>query len=181
MDMNAKSFLRDCTTFNVITTNGTKIVIYLTCSPKPSSIEKFSQFMKDKGVTDVFCFCNYEYDEKKISDCGIEFHHLFIEDGMHPDLTITKNFDMIVDEIIKNKITIDNSIIINMQCQSGLGRAPTMIAYLTISRCGYRNSHSISMIRSKRRGAINLKQVKWILDSKFKKISIKENFKCYIL
>lgn len=186
--MEKMTFIRDCTTIYVTTTNGTNIVVLLTGSPKPSSIEKFSRFMKDKEVTDILCFYDHDYDTNVFSRDNINFHDLAFQDGMYPDSELIKKFDRIIDKIIERTNLIPESdgngiIVINMQCQSGLGRAPTMLAYLLITRCGYNNYESVKFIRCKRTGSFNAKQLKWIMNTKFKRIKTNSENKtdCIIL
>lgn len=170
----AKTTLIDLTT----TDGGNRIVVHLSDSPKPSSIENFSRFMRANAVTDVFCFCNHDYDVVTFLNNGIEFHDLTFRDGMYPDDHTLKKFDEIMDVLLKKSNA--GEIIINMQCQSGLGRAPTVLAYLMITRCGYNGIHSINEIRKKRRGSFNHRQLNWILGSKFK-LRNKTEHKCCIM
>jgi protein-tyrosine phosphatase len=176
----ASIFARDCTRINITTNDEKEIVVYLSGSPKPSSIESFSRFMKDKGVTDILCFCSHEYDNKKLANDGIKFHSIMIQDGKYPDPNTIEVFDKIITGIINEADINDKEVIINMQCQSGLGRAPTMLAYFMITRCGYKGIESISALRRKRKGVLNMKQVKWLVETKFKTNS-KKNSTCAIL
>src|SRR5690606_28525704 len=98
-----------------------------------------------------------------------------ISDGMYPNIHTLNEFNNIIDNIIRVKSVcsnysdnysgnscIKNNIVINMQCRSGLGRAPTMLAYLMMTRCGYNNNDTVATIRKKRAGAFNTKQLVWI-------------------
>jgi hypothetical protein len=153
-------------------------IIYLSCTPKSSSIEYFSQFMKDHGVTDVFCFCTPEYDPLLFSKYNLNFHNLEFPDGSTPTQDLLDRFDQIIDQRIKQTQT--NKIIINVHCHTGMGRAPTFIAYLMISRCGIDPYNSIDIIRKQRRGCFNTKQLDWITNTKIKKRSIVTN-SCILL
>jgi protein-tyrosine phosphatase len=186
--MERMSFIRDCTTIYATTTSGTNIIVLLSGSPKPSSIENFSRFMKDKGVTDILCFFDHDYDANVFSKDNINFHDLAFRDGMSPESTLIKKFDQVIDKIMEKTNSFSESksngiMSINMQCQSGLGRAPTMLAYLLITRCGYGSGECVKFIRYRRPGVFNTKQLKWVMTTKFKKIkSNSENkTKCIIL
>jgi protein-tyrosine phosphatase len=171
-----------------------EIIVHLSGSPKSSSIEEYTRFMKDNAISDIFCFCEPEYDPVCFSNIEINYHRLNFPDGTAPSSDILKEFDKKLDAIIeKNKLErgthevkkinqtseTDNYIndeikppywpvIINMHCHTGLGRSPTMLAYLMISRCGYEKIESVDTIRKYRRGAINAVQLNWITTAKIK-------------
>lgn len=180
--MNAKSPEQDCTTFHLTNKTKQKFIVHLTCSPKSASIGEFSRFMKDKAVTDVICFCKPEYDQTIFQVNGINYHNLDFPDGSVPGSNILHAFDQIIDQAIKQNdpltqtkkstydisVEKDNIIVINMHCQSGLGRAPTMLAYLLITRLDYENLDSVCYVRKYRSGAFNKKQLDWILNTKLK-------------
>jgi protein-tyrosine phosphatase len=145
--------------------NGKDMQIYLSKKPKSSSIEEFSRFMKDKGVTDIFCFCELDYDTSIYDNYNLRFHHLEIEDGKIPNKELLEKFNKIIKSIIENS----ESLNINLHCQSGMGRAPTILAYLVINYCNVDNITCIEYIRRKRKGSFNQTQLEWILTIKNKK------------
>lgn len=168
------------TILNLKTTKGQKIVVYLSGSPSPSSIEDFSRFMKEKRVTDVFCFCAPCYDIRPLIEENIIFHDMAFQDGHEPNKDIIIKFDEVFDQILeKASNDKDGTISVNMHCYSGLGRAPTMIAYLMMSRCGYNGIDCVDTIREQRKGSLNNKQLNWILKTKTKKQ--KKNMGCIIM
>lgn len=137
-------------------------IIYLSCMPKSSSIDQFSQFMKERGVTDIFCFCAPEYDPLIFSKYNLKFHNLEFPDGSTPTTNLLNRFDQIINQIQART----KQIIINVHCRTGMGRAPTLIAYLMISRGGKNPYDSIDIIRKQRRGCFNGKQLDWITNKK---------------
>lgn len=153
-------------------------IIYLTSTPKSSSIEYFSQFMKDHSVTDIFCFCTPEYDPTLFSKYNLNFHNLEFPDGSTPTPDLLDRFNQIIDQMMKNNPT--KKITINVHCYTGMGRAPTFIAYLMISRCGIEPHISIDNIRKKRRGCFNAKQLDWITNTNIKKRTTNSN-SCVLL
>jgi protein tyrosine phosphatase type IVA len=177
----------DCTTFHLTTMSGKKmqikLIVHLSGAPKASSIEDFSRFMKEKGVTDILCFCKPTYDHSIFNNYAINFHNLEFDDGASPSKEVIDKFDSTIDEIFNSTF---NSILtttvshpgkqnsyrvinINMHCQAGIGRAPTLLAYIMISRFAWDPFECIDMIRNKRRGCFNKKQAQWIIESKIKK------------
>lgn len=165
----------DCTTFNLCSPNVKPIIVNLTSTPLITSIAEFSQLMKRRGVTDIFCFCDLKYDPTVLKDYGITFHHIYFPDGSHPTGQILKKFNLVIESILE----INKFPKIGIHCTAGIGRAPTMLAYLMITRYRWNCVDCISKIRQKRKHAINQKQLNWILQSNIK--PIKEMKTCVIL
>lgn len=161
-----KNLKNDCAVFSLDAKKIKSLRVLLTCSPDESSIEEYSRFMKSNGVTDVFCFCNLGYDPTVLGTHEIKFHHLQFEDGSHPPLEILGEFDDKINQILENS----EIPTISIHCQAGMGRAPTMLAYVMISRYGWDSADSVHAIRKKRTGSINKKQLDWILYTKIKRI-----------
>lgn len=203
--MKRRNSKKDYVKFRLMTKTEKDVIVYLTGSPKSSSIEEYSRFMKDNGITDIFCFCKPDYDTSIFSKLNIKYHNLEFQDGTAPTTEILDKFDLTFDLILKenaakienqklaqkmtqmnddiklsNEHEINAPIIINMHCYTGLGRAPTMLAYLMISRCGYGRNKSVKVIRKRRKGTINTKQLDWIFSANIKKRHSKKYF-CVIL
>ena len=174
-------FTSNYTTFHLTSKINKSMKVYLSGSPLTSSIEEYTRFMKARGVTDILCFCKLAFDTSIIVKDGINIHQLEFEDGKYPDPNIIDKFNIIINDIIqKSPLPI-----INMYCQAGMGRAPTMLAYLMISRFGWNNYQCLEYIRKCRKGCFNKTQLNWIIDSKIKTISFskspKDNKKCSIM
>ena len=142
------------------------MIVNISSAPSVSSIDSFARSMKDKGVTDIFCFCKLAYDSKVMEKYQIDFHYLEFEDGKYPDDQMIQRFNTLIDQI-SQRAEKNNSIPnINMHCHAGMGRAPTFLAYLMISRYGWGNVDTIDWIRKWRRGSFNKTQLNWIIDLK---------------
>jgi len=140
-----------------------KITVYLSGSPESHCGEEFSRYMKDKNITDIFCFCEPTYNIQIFKQHNINFHNIMFPDGTPPTKDTLKTFNILLNKIFnKNK-----NVIINMHCASGLGRAPTMLAYLMIKYCDVNNIESILEIRKKIKGSLNNKQLVWIQHGDF--------------
>ena len=176
--------------YKIMTTTQQPIIIYLSGSPEISSVAGFAQYMKKKGVTDVFCFCDPEYDYKYILSADISYNKMSFSDGTSPPALVINSFNQKLDNLIvqnRNKtITGEHPsqshspIIINMHCQTGLGRAPTIITYLMISRCNIEKTTAVSNVRKLRRGALNRDQLDWIFSGNIKKTK-KTHLVCIIM
>jgi protein-tyrosine phosphatase len=136
------------------------ISVYLSSAPKYSSVDEYFCFMKKMKVKHIFCFCNFSYDHDVYSRYGLILHNLEFEDGSVPNKQLLDRFDHLIDRIFSNKSTPS----IGMYCQSGLGRAPTMLAYLMITRFSGNRMQCVETIREYRKGSFNSKQLSWILD-----------------
>ena len=148
--------------FHLKTLNNKKITVYITGSPESSSIDEFSRLIKDKAITDIFCFCEQKYNQDILKKQQINCHNLIIQDGHTPSKELLRVFDNIINNLLKK-----NEIIINMHCVTGLGRAPTMLGYLMIRYCGLNELDTIKQIREKIRGSINSKQLEWLQRENF--------------
>lgn len=150
--------------------NNLKMTVYICSSPDKSSIQPYIDFMKEHAITDIFNFSNNEENSPYSADDldEIMVHFIPISDGSYPTLEVLHRFDEIIDEIIKN-----GNAQIMLHCLAGLGRAPVMLAYLMISRFGYRSRDNrlcvIEEIREGRRSALNKQQIEWITSSKIQK------------
>jgi protein tyrosine phosphatase type IVA len=175
---------RETTIFDLDSRSGLNLRVHVSSSPQQSSIERFVEFMIDEGITDVFNFCHPNptetpYDCDLICQNGIHVHHLSMNDGSIPDSALLEQFDTLIDSIVLKSEQNDETGTVLFHCEAGLGRAPTMLAYLMISRFGWKSNRlgTITYIRSKRRNALNFKQLNWIQSAKIKKYSNKHHNK----
>src|SRR5439155_22493621 len=66
-------------------------------APESSSIEEYSRFMKDNGVTDVFCFCDPEYYINFFANNDIKYHNLEFPERSTPSPQRLEKFDTMID------------------------------------------------------------------------------------
>lgn len=129
----------------------------ITYRPTDATMDKFIEELKRHNVKDVVCVCERTYDKKKLCDDGIQVVDLEFEDGMPPSVEI-------VDEwfkLLKTRFIDDPSSCIAVHCVSGLGRAPVLVA-LALIELGMKYEDAVELIREKRRGAINAKQLSYL-------------------
>lgn len=178
----------EATIFDLAHKSSPDLKVVITSSPGQSSIEHFVEFMIEEGITDIFNFCHPDaektpYDSKNLNQNGINVHRIAIDDGSSPKPLILGEFNLIIDDILNKLLDSEpKKGAILFHCEAGLGRAPTMLAYLMMTRYGWNNKRldMISEIRAKRRSAINIGQLKWIQNVDIKKVSNKQR-KCIIL
>lgn len=148
--------------------------VYLSGTPNNKNINNFIDLCRRNNISDVLCFCELKYDPMFLLKSDIDFHHLEFTDGNAPDAYILNKFDAIIDDIIdKNTNDVIN---IHFHCNAGLGRAPTMLAYLMISRYKWNRINCVDKIRKIKKHSINSKQLDWILGC-----NLKKNNSCIIL
>ena len=149
------------------------LIVNVSESPQISTVKSFSYQMKKKGVTDIFCFCNLTYDPYSFRLDKISFHHLPFDDGTAPPPNILAQFDSILNTIMVNKKSTDETSI-NLHCMSGLGRAPAIMAYVLLKYEKIDRNDAIEKIRKIRKGALNHTQLEWVETCKI----IKDDTNC---
>ena len=73
----------------------------------------------------------------------------------------------------------DGARCVGVHCVTGLGRAPVLVAVALIE-LGMKYEDAIELIRKKRRGAINTRQLEFLGKYKRKKFFLKGKGKCQI-
>ncbi|CAF0864276.1 unnamed protein product [Didymodactylos carnosus] len=117
-------------------------------------IEAYQKF----GVTAVVRVCEQSYDKTPITDAGIKFYDLVFPDGTTPDITVREKWLNIIKEDIREN---PNNSCIAIHCVHGLGRSPVMVA-LALREAGMSKQDSIDLIKAKRRGSFNLRQLEFL-------------------
>jgi len=172
--------------------------IFLTETPTKHNIDQANQFLRSNNITAVFCFTKQRYDADDIQATVYRFE---IKDGSSPNRAnstllaeFTKTFNSLHESMetfepktvagktvagktVAGKRVAGKELQLNLlfHCDSGYGRAPTMLAYTMISYFHMNDLKAISQIRKVRKGAINAKQLEWLAfmsDSKHTTCSI---------
>jgi len=104
--------------------------------------------------------CEPTYSVTKLKSAGINVEELPFKDGAPPPSEVVTKWRQIIKRVFEKK---GNGGTIAIHCVAGLGRAPVCVAIGLID-AGMEPSAAIDMIRKKRRGAINRKQVKFLVD-----------------
>lgn len=68
---------------------------------------------------------------------------------------------------------------IGVHCVTGLGRAPVLVA-VALVELGMKYEDAVELIRKKRRGAINAKQLEFLAKYKRRKYFLKGKNKCQV-
>ena len=128
-------------------------------APTDSTIDLYVQEMKNHNVSHCVRVCDSSYSPKTVKDSGIEFHDWPFTDGSAPPEEIVSKWFSLIKSTFSNE---NNKSTIAIHCVAGLGRAPVLVALALIEFAKMEALDAIQFIRSKRRGAINAKQLDYI-------------------
>ena len=137
--------------------------------PADSNATTFANLLSTLRVTHVVRTCENLYDTSCFE--GIEFIDLFFSDGSSPPSRIIRKWLAFLCSF-----STDSKHTIAVQCLAGLGRAPLLVAIFLVES-GVKYNKAISMIRKKRRNALNYPQIEFL--RKYKKRGT--NCKCSLL
>jgi len=127
-------------------------------APTDANIEAYLKELKKNNVSIVVRACDPSYSIEPLEKEGISVHDLPFQDGGTPPDNVVDEWIKLTSNVFKNK---DNSTTIGVHCVAGLGRAPVLVA-IALIELGCQYEEAIELIRQKRRGAINAKQLKFL-------------------
>lgn len=136
-------------------------ILVLDC-PSDPAIAEYIALLKEHGIRDVVRICEAGvYDEKPMAKAGITVHDsMKFEDGTVPSKEVIDSWHALFDAIASHP---DGRKGIATHCISGIGRAP-LFAAISLIDAGLDPLEAIDVVRKKRRGAFNKRQVEWLLD-----------------
>jgi len=138
-------------------------------SPNDLNVEAYTQELCRYKVAHVARACERNYSPGAFEKAGIRVHELEFEDGAPPPEEILSEWlDLVaacMTRASKNKETyLGSGERIAVHCVAGLGRAPMLVAVALIEFAGMDASEAVDFIRERRRGAINTKQLRWLIN-----------------
>lgn len=125
--------------------------------PTDATIDRFIEELKRRGAKDVVRVCEPTYKTEKLDLEGIRVLDWQFDDGNPPP-------SKIVDEwfnLLKSRFKEEPGCCVAVHCVAGLGRAPVLVA-LALIESGLKYEDAVELIRKKRRGAINAKQLSFL-------------------
>ena len=131
---------------------------YIGGTPNQNNLNSFIQKVKEHKIKHIVRLCDPSYDNKVFNDVTI--YDWQFKDGDVPSQDIIDKW--------KNLFKINEPILVH--CVGGLGRAPTLVA-IALIELNTTPYESVSLIRQTRPGAINTKQLQFILGYKPTKTS----------
>uniref|UniRef100_H0XRF1 protein-tyrosine-phosphatase n=1 Tax=Otolemur garnettii TaxID=30611 RepID=H0XRF1_OTOGA len=129
----------------------------ITHSPTSATLNAFTKELKKYGVTTVVRVCEATYDAALVAKEGIRFLDWPFDDGAAPP-------PQIVDDwlsFVKIQFREEPAGCVAVHCAAGLGRAPVLVA-LALMEGGMKYEDAVQLIRQKRRGAFNSKQLLYL-------------------
>lgn len=129
----------------------------ITHRPSDLTIPTFIQELKKHNVAAVVRVCEPTYKIDQLISQNIEVIDLGFDDGTSPTKEIIQEWF----KILRKNFEENPECCIAVHCIAGLGRAPVMVAMAFIE-LGLKYEEAVELIRSKRRGAINAKQLAFL-------------------
>ncbi|KAF5288704.1 hypothetical protein FQR65_LT11969 [Abscondita terminalis] len=129
----------------------------ITDRPVDHTIYSYANELKKHNVTAVVRVCEPSYKVAYLESIGIDVYDLCYTDGGAPPVDI-------IDEwfkLLKDHFTKDPDGCIAVHCVAGLGRAPVMVA-MSLIELGMSYEDTVELIRKKKRGAFNTKQLRFL-------------------
>jgi protein tyrosine phosphatase type IVA len=138
---------------------------FLICdAPTDANIENYIRELKRHGVTHLVRACEKTYEEQALIDDGIVFREMFFDDGSYPPDDVAADWVAFCKEAFGKKGKSEESVIA-VHCVAGLGRAPVLVA-IALLELKMSPTAAADLIRKSRRGAINQKQLKYLMSYK---------------
>jgi protein tyrosine phosphatase type 4A len=125
-------------------------------APSDANSSTYLKVLKGHGVTAIVRTCESTYSKEFFEENGVLVHEIPFPDGDPPSDDVISEFLGVVDRVLAQREGFA------VQCVAGLGRAPVLAAIALMEREGMDAMDVIAFIRSKRKGAINARQVKFL-------------------
>lgn len=129
----------------------------ITDRPNDQTIHTFIQELKKHNVKEVVRVCEPTYKVEELKAEGINVIDLVFDDGTFPPNEVIDEWF----ELLKNRFRESPDACVAVHCVAGLGRAPVLVA-LALIELGLKYEDAVALIRDKRRGAINSKQLAYL-------------------
>jgi len=133
-------------------------------APTDANLELYLREFKRHNVKNLVRACDPSYGTDKLLQEGIRVHELPFPDGGFPTNDVVNSWVALCKSVYKD----EGEASIGVHCVAGLGRAPVLVA-LALIELGLNYDEAITLIREKRKGAINTKQLKYLKTYKPKK------------
>jgi protein tyrosine phosphatase type 4A len=134
-------------------------------SPTHNNIKDYLKEFKKYSVSVLVRCCESTYSDADLLAEGIEPICLKFEDGGTPSDQLIKNWLSIVKKVSAQASDEDTGKTIAIHCVAGLGRAPVLVAVALIEN-GMEQLDAIELVRSRRRGAFNNRQIQYLAQYK---------------
>ncbi|KAF8560702.1 Tyrosine phosphatase type IVA [Paragonimus westermani] len=150
----------------------------ITDQPSANNMENFIHTCHLHNVHLLVRVCEPTYDEKLLEAAGISVVDMEFEDGAPPTDSVIQKWFQLLNDLWHTQ----PDACVAVHCRAGLGRAPALVAVALIE-LGLPFDVSIEMIRSRRAGALNTRQIQYLRDVRpHKRLRLKNHSdRCLIL
>mgnify|MGYP003574262432 CR=1 FL=1 len=129
----------------------------ITECPKDATLDKFIEELKKHNAKDVVRVCDPSYKSDRLKQEGISLMDLAFDDGTAPPTEVVEQWF----NLLKTRFREEPGCCVAVHCVAGLGRAPVLVA-IALIELGMKYEDAVELIRQKRRGAINAKQLSYL-------------------
>lgn len=129
----------------------------ITECPKDATLDKFIEELKKHNAKDVVRVCDPTYKSDRLKQEGISLMDLAFDDGTAPPTEVVDQWF----NLLKTRFREEPGCCVAVHCVAGLGRAPVLVA-IALIELGMKYEDAVELIRQKRRGAINAKQLSYL-------------------
>ncbi|KAJ4459893.1 putative protein tyrosine phosphatase type IVA protein 1 [Paratrimastix pyriformis] len=128
-------------------------------SPTRENLPVYIEEMKKHNVTHLVRVCEPAYPPEPVEQAGITVHEWNFPDGEEPPSAVIDRWLDLVEACEAKKGEARQTIAVH--CVAGLGRAPVLVAIALIEH-GLDPLDVIQLIRSRRHGAMNPRQARFV-------------------
>lgn len=146
----------------------------ITDQPQDVTMENYIKLLMEHKVSHLVCATDQAYKTDDLAK-SVAVSELSFPDGSAPTQEIIEKWLSLVNKEFMG----DPETCVGVHCVTGLGRAPVLVATALIE-LGMKYEDAVELIRKKRRGAINTKQLEFLAKYKRRKYFIKGKNKCQI-
>lgn len=129
----------------------------ITDRPNDTNMSSYVEELQRHEVHDVVRVCEPTYKIDTLRDNGITVTDLVFDDGTAPPTQVVEDWL----GLVRTRALGQPGTTIAVHCVAGLGRAPVLVA-IALMEQGLRYEDAVELIRTKRRGAINAKQLSYL-------------------
>jgi len=147
----------------------------ITDQPQDGTMDNYIKLLQEHRVSHLVCATDQLYKTEELLKNGVTVSELSFTDGSAPTQEIVEAWLCLVNK----EFLSDPTTCIGVHCVTGLGRAPVLVATALIE-LGMKYEDAVEMIRKKRRGAINAKQLEFLAKYKKRNYFVKRSNKCKI-
>ncbi|KAL8605973.1 Protein tyrosine phosphatase type IVA 2 [Nucella lapillus] len=129
----------------------------ITDRPTDATLDKYIEELQKHGAKHVVRVCDPTYSKERLESEGIDVLDWQFDDGSPPPNEVVNNWFNLLKTCFKE----EPGCCVAVHCVAGLGRAPVLVA-IALMEAGMKYEDAVEIIRQKRRGAINSKQLSYL-------------------